>query len=554
MRFLSLVTALLCGALSLPVLGVLGSWLGADAQAWATLAHQWSTVLPGYALNSAVLVVAVALGVTLLGAGAAAAVTLFDFPGRRIFEWAMLLPLAMPAYVLAYVYTDALQFSGPLQMGLRATWGWEGALWPDVRSLGAAIVLFTLALYPYVYLLTRAALAERGVQMMEAARLLGAGFWRRVAEVALPLARPAIVAGVALALMETLADYGVSAFFGLDTFSTGIYKAWLAMNDRPAAAQLASLLLMVVGLLLWMERRAQARLRFASTRPGPAGSQDARPMVLRGWRAALACASCAVPVLLGFGLPVVLLVRLLWQEARYSELGLPLAAFGGWAWTSFSLAAWAGLMATALALLLAFLKRMNHRAAQGVVDHVAQRGLRISGRVLSLGYAVPGGVIAVGILLPLAGLQAAAPQWGVPALFTGTVLGLMMAYLVRFSAVALQAVESGYARVPAAVDDTARMLGASPWRLLRELHLPLLRRSALAALLLVFVDVMKELPATLVLRPFNADTLAVVAFNLARDERLGEAALPSLAIVLVGLIPVVLLSRALRADAPGQAP
>ena len=410
------------------------------------------------------------------------------------------------------------------------------------------MLLFTLALYPYVYLLTRTALAERGVQMMEAARLLGAGFWRRVGEVALPLARPAIVAGVALALMETLADYGVSAFFGLDTFATGIYKAWLAMNDRLAAAQLASLLLVVVAFLLWMERRAQARLRFAATRQGPSSSQDARPLVLRGGLSFLAFGLCALPVFLGFLLPLALLLRLLWQELQYSELGLPLSAFAGWAWASFRLAALAALMATGLAVLLAFLQRLGQRAQRGAVDRWTQLSLGAGARVVGLGYAVPGGVIAVGILLPLGWVQAAAPQWGVPAWFTGTVLGLVLAYMVRFSAVALQAIESGYARVPPAVDDTARMLGARPWRILGELHLPLLRRSAVAALLLVFVDVMKELPATLVLRPFNADTLAVVAFNLARDERLGEAALPSLAIVVVGLIPVVMLSRALRRE------
>ncbi len=548
MRTIALIATLLCAALSLPVLGVLGSWLGADAQAWATLAHQWQTVLPGYALNSLALVVAVASGVTLMGAGAAAAVTLFEFPGRRHFEWALLLPLAMPAYVLAYVYTDALQYSGPVQTTLRAALSLDGALWPDVRSLPAAVVLFTLALYPYVYLLTRTALAERGVQMMEAARLLGAGFWRRVGAVALPLARPAIVAGVALALMETLADYGVSAFFGLDTFATGIYKAWLAMNDRLAAAQLASVLLVLVAAVLWMERRAQARLRFVASRQGPGTSQDARPLVLRRGLALLAWCLCATPVALGFAVPLMLLLRLLWQEVKFAELGLPLMAFGEWAWASFRLSVGAALLATVLALLLAFLHRLGPGPAQGAWARGQQWGLGLGSRVVGLGYAVPGGVIAVGILLPLGWIQSAAPQWGVPALFTGTTLGLMLAYLVRFSAVALQSIESGYARVPPAVDDTARMLGAGPWRILRELHLPLLRRSALAALLLVFVDVMKELPATLVLRPFNADTLAVVAFNLARDERLAEAALPSLAIVLVGLIPVMMLSRALRRE------
>ena len=546
MRTLTLLTGLLCAALSVPVLGILASWWAADAQSWATLAHQWDTVLPDYALNSLLLVAAVAVGVTLVGAGAAAAVTLFEFPLRRTFEWALLLPLAMPAYVLAYVYTDALQPSGPLQNALRAAWGWEGALWPDVRSLPGAVLLFTLALYPYVYLLTRTALAERGVQMMEAARLLGAGFWRRVGQVALPLARPAIVAGVALAVMETLADYGVSAFFGLNTLATGIYKAWLAMNDRQAAAQLASLLLLVVALVLWVERQAQARMRFASSRPGAATSQDARPLELHGARSVLAFALCAAPVVLGFVLPMLLLLRLLLQELQYAELGLPLEAFGRWAWGSVRLAVMAALMATGLALLLAFLQRIGGPGDALPMSPGAQWGLAWSSRLVGLGYAVPGGVIAVGLLLPLGWLQAAAPQWGVPAWFTGTVLGLMMAYLVRFSAVALQSIESGYARVPLSVDDTARMLGARPGRILWELHVPLLRRSILAALLLVFVDVMKELPATLVLRPFDADTLAVIAFNLARDERLAEAALPSLAIVAVGLIPVVMLSKALR--------
>lgn len=538
MKWLTLCVAVLSVLLGLPVLSVLGSWFLADAQAWATLAHQWQTVLPGYALESAALTVFVALGVTLVGAGAAAFVTLFEFPLRRVFEWALLLPLAMPAYVLAYVYTDALQFSGPLQMQLRALTGAQGALWPDVRSLPAAVVLFTLALYPYVYLLTRAALAERGVQLMEAARLLGAGFWRRVLEVALPLARPAIAAGVALALMETLADYGVSAFFGLGTFSTGIYRAWLSLNDPVAAAQLASMLLVLVATLLAVERRAQSRIRFAASRQGPATSQDAQPLLLRGGLSVLACSLCAAPVLLGFLLPMALLLRLLAQEVQYAELGLPLEAFGQWAWGSFRLATLAAVLAVGLALMLAFLQRVQTGGA-------TRGALQWATRVVSLGYAVPGGVIAVGILLPLSWAQQSVPHWGLPALFTGTVLGLLSAYLVRFSAVALQSVESGYARVPASIDETARMLGATPGRLFGELHLPLLRRSLLAAGLLVFVDVMKELPATLVLRPFNSDTLAVVAFNLARDERLGEAALPSLAIVLVGLIPVGMLSRAL---------
>jgi iron(III) transport system permease protein len=534
-----LLTAL-CALLALPVLGVFGAWLALDAAALAVLRHQAATVLPGYALQSAVLAGGVAVGVTLLGTATAAAVTLFDFPGRRVFEWALLLPLAMPAYVLAYAWTDALQFGSPLQTALRQALGAQGPLWPDVRSLWGAVILFVLCLYPYVYLLARAALGERAVQMMEAARLLGAGMRRRVTEVALPLARPAIAAGVALALMETLADYGVGAYFGLTTFSTGIYKAWLVMNDRTAAAQLAALLLLAVAALLLAERQAQRRMRFASSR-GRAGSAEARPARLRGGAALAAWTLCAAPVLLGFVLPVGWLAWMLQQEALNAEFGLPLARFAQWAWASFKLAALAALGATALALALGFALRQRGTPRPDLLPPAA--------RVLSLGYAVPGAVIAIGILMPVGWLQARFPDAAVSAAVTGTVFGLLYAYMVRFSAVALQSVESGYARLPLAIDETARMLGSRPGRIFGELHLPLLKRSALAAALLVFVDVMKELPATLVLRPFGSDTLAVVAYNFARDERLAEAALPSLAIVAVGLIPVVLLSRALRAPA-----
>lgn len=535
-----ILLTLVCLLLALPVIGVLAAWLSFDAAAWSVLQHQAQTVLAGYALQSLWLSLGVAVGVAAVGAGAAAAVALFEFPGRRWFEWALLLPLAMPAYVLAYVYTDFLQYSGPLQQGLRELTGVRGALWPDVRSLPGAIVLFVLALYPYVYLLVRTALAERGVHLMEAARLLGAGFWRRVREVALPLARPALVAGVALALMETLADYGVGAYFGLTTLSTGVYKAWLVMNDGVAAAQIASVLLLAVALVLVGERRARARLRFAEARPTATEGREARAVPLRGHLAALAWSLCALPVALGFVLPVALLARLVWREATYGEFGLPLARFAQWCVNSFQLALLAALAAAALALALAFAVRISAARAWST------RALQLGAGLVSLGYAVPGTVIAVGILMPLGAWQARWPGSSATALITGTVAGLLLAYLVRFSAVALQTIEAGYTRLPTSLDDSARMLGASRGRLLARIHVPLLHRSLLAAMLLVFVDVMKELPATLVLRPFDSDTLAVVAYNLARDERLAEAALPSFAIVLVGLLPVLLLLRAMR--------
>lgn len=530
-RLQDLFLLLLASLLVLPVLAVLASWLQWDGHSAQILREMAGTVLPGYAWTSLGLCVVVGVGVALVGGAAAAAVTLFDFPGRRTFEWALLLPLAMPAYVVAYAYTDYLQFSGPLQNWMRATFGLQGRVFPEVRSVGGAALVFIFSLYPYVYLLARTALAERAGHLMEAARLLGAPLRRRIRRVALPLARPAIAAGVALALMETLADFGVSSYFGIQTFTTGIYKAWLAMDNRIAAAQLATLLMLVVAVLLALERRAQRRLRFAAPRGARAGSADAQAMQLSGGRMMLAWLLCGVPVLLGFVLPVLFMLRPL--AADWSVL--PWDRFVQWSINSVRLGAVTAALAVAIALAMAFsLRRAPGAVTRGVVQLAA------------LGYAVPGAVIVVGLLLPVGWLQQAAPQSGVGGWITATVLGVVWAYLVRFVSVALQSVQSGYSRIPGSFDDSARMLGAGGFGLLARVHWPLLRRASVAAALLVFVDVMKELPATLVLRPFDTDTLAVVAYQLARDERLGEAALPSLALVLVGLVPVMLLSRALR--------
>ncbi len=522
---------LLAAVLVLPVLALAGAWLGFDATARDVLLQMAQTVLPEYTLTSLALCVSVAIGVALVGVLGASAVTLFDFPGRRHFEWALLLPLAMPAYVVAYAYTDFLQFSGPLQVWLREAFGLQGRLLPEVRSTPGAVWVFTFTLYPYVYLLARTALTERAAQLMEAARLLGAPLSRRIREVALPLARPAVAAGVALALMETLADFGVASYFGIQTFTAGIYKAWLAMDNRIAAAQLATLLLLTVGALLWVEHRAQRRMRFVSPRGQRAGSAEAQPVRLRGARAALAVALCALPILFGFVLPLLFMLRPLvggWDV-------LPWGMFVRWSINSVWLAGLSAVLATLIALALGFAVRARPTPLTRGVSQLA-----------SLGYAVPGAVIVVGLLLPVGWVQARWPASGVGYWVTATALGIVWAYLVRFTAVALQSVQAGYARMPASLDDSARMLGTTGMALAVRVHWPLLRRATLAAALLVFVDVMKELPATLVLRPFNSDTLAVVTYNLARDERLGEAALPALALVLVGLVPVILLSRALR--------
>ena len=533
-HFFSGILLLLVGLLTLPILAVTLSWVQFNSEASGILSQMLQTVLPEYALTSLMLCLSVAVGVAVVGMGVASAVTLFEFPGRRLFEWALLLPLAMPAYVIAYAYTDFLQYAGPLQIWVRESFGLQGRVIPEVRSLGGAVLVFTVALYPYVYLMARTALSERAVHLMEAARLLGAPLSRRIREVALPLARPAVAAGVALALMETLADFGVSSYFGIQTFTAGIYKAWLSMDNRIAAAQLSTVLLIVVAALLRIEHVAQKRLRFVSSRGGRISASDggdARPIELHGKNAVLAWLVCVVPIALGFVLPVIFMLRpllLSWEN-------LPWVQFSGWALNSLGLASLSAVLATALALSLAFAMRSQPSFM-----------IRSAVQLASLGYAVPGAVIVVGLLMPVGWLQSTAPSLSAGYWVTATVMGIVWAYMVRFSAVALQYMHSGYTRIPVSMDDSARMLGSTGMGLLARVHWPLLKRSVATAGLLVFVDVMKELPATLVLRPFNTDTLAVITYQLASDERLGEAALPALALVLVGLLPVALLSRTLR--------
>ncbi|MFN3376622.1 MAG: ABC transporter permease, partial [Burkholderiaceae bacterium] len=459
----------LAGLLVMPVLAVFSAWwpgTPGGAMAGAILREMASTVLPRYAGTTLWLALWVGLGAAVVGTAAAAAVTLFDFRGRRTLEWMLLLPLAMPAYVTAYAYTDFLQFSGPLQVGLRAHFGLEGRLLPEVRSLGGAVWVFIFSLYPYVYLLARTALSERAPQLMEAARLLGAPLPRRIRAVALPLARPAVAAGVALVLMETLADFGVASYFGIQTFTTGIYKAWLAMDNRWAAAQLATMLLLLVVVLLQLEHRAQQRMRFATQGVARASSAEAQPLRLRGGWGVLALLLCALPVLMGFVAPVAFMLRPL--AADWSVL--PWNRFVEWSWHSVRLGAITAALAVGVALALAFaVRRRPDALTRGVVQ------------LASLGYAVPGAVIVVGLLLPVGWLQAALPHWGLAALVTSTAVGIVWAYLVRFAAVALQSVQSGYARIPRSLDDSARMLGMGPGGRVGRVAGPLGRRAPPAA-------------------------------------------------------------------------
>ena len=542
-----LLAAACAAAVLFPLLGVMASFTDLPASL-ETLRHLAATVIPRAALETALLVALVAVGVIVLGSTSAWLVAAYDFPGRPIFEWALLVPLAMPAYIVAYAYTDFLQFSGPVQGWLRASFGWQrGDYWfPEIRSIPGAAFVFTVTLYPYVYLLARTAFLARTASMADAARSLGYSPLRGWLHVNLPMARPAVAAGAALALMETVADYGAASYFGLQTFTTAIYRAWFSLGDRIAASQLASVLLAVVLLLMAFELRARGRARFVSA---PNSARPAQRVRLAGGGGLVALLACCLPLVAGFVVPTAILIGL----AAPAVHELDLVRYLQWLLHSVLLGGGAALIAVAVALALAYAVRLTARGAPA-------QAVALSARLMNLGYAVPGIVIAVGILLPLAAFDNALDAWmkarfgiGTGLLFTGSVAALLYAYLVRYFAVAFQPIEAGLARITPAMDASARSLGATPREVFARVHVPLLRPSLFAAALLVFVDVMKELPATLVLRPFNFDTLAVIAYQLAADERLGEAAIPSLTIVAVGVLPVILLSRAIaRSSQHGQ--
>ncbi|MGB8433566.1 MAG: iron ABC transporter permease [Burkholderiales bacterium] len=511
-----------------PILVVVGNVFRTSESTWGHLA---STVLPGYIVNTLLLLVMVTAGVASIGVLSAWLVTAYRFTGQRMLEWVLILPLAMPAYVMAYAYTDWLQFTGPVQTALRELTGWKsGDYWfPEIRSLYGAAAMFAFALYPYVYLLARNAFLEQSRAAIEAGRSLGYSAWGSFWRVALPLARPALAAGIALALMETLADFGVVSYFAVQTFTTGIYRAWLSLGDVVAAAQLSTCLLGFVLIVLVLERMHRGGARYAGPRkPTP-------PYELRGWHAALAFVLCAAPVVFGFLLPggVLLHLAVTDPDARIGARLYSLIA------NSAMLSGVTAGVAVLVAVLLAYAGRLSK---SGTVQG--------ANRLAALGYAMPGAVLAVGILVPLGKLDNVIAdwvfqQWGIRTglLLTGTGFALVYACLVRYLAVAFQTTEAGLARVTPAMDDAARSLGLSPGATLARVHVPMVWGSLLTAALLVFVDVMKELPMTFAMRPFNFDTLAVEAYNLTKDERLAEAAVPSLVIVAIGLMPLIVLSR-----------
>ncbi len=526
-------SALLLAALfSLPILVIIGSLATPSFEVWSHLAD---TVLGDYVGNTLILAVGVVIGTLLIGVPAAWMTAMCRFPGVRIFEWALLLPLAMPAYIIAYTYTGSLDYAGPIQGLIREFTGWGyGDYWfPEVRSIGGAIIMLSLVLYPYVYLMARASFLEQSVTVMEVSRTLGHNPWSAFVRIAMPMARPAIVAGVALALMETLADYGTVQYFGVSTFTTGIFRTWFGLGDSGAAAQLAAMLLGFVVILIIVERHSRKQARYHH------GNVNAlRPLAgfyLTGWKRYSAIILCFIPVLFGFLLPALQLSA--WAVETWDDMVDE--SFIRLILNSLSLAGGTAILALILALFLAYgTRRSPHRLTQATV------------RLASLGYAIPGVVIAIGVILPLAWFdnqldEIMRSQFDISTglLLSGTLVALVFGYLIRFLAVALQTVESGYGKITPHIDEAAQSLGTRRSELLFKIHIPMLKGSLITAVLLVFVDIMKELPATLVLRPFNFNTLAVRAFELASDERLADSSTAALAIIVTGLIPVILLSH-----------
>ena len=517
---------------SIPILAVLLSLFPIKPALWSDL---WATTLPAYVGNSLLLMILTGAIACVIGTGAAWCVTMLKFPGRKVLSWLLILPLASPAYIIGYVYVDLLEFYGPLQSSLRHVFGWGAGdyAFPPIRTLPGAAFILGLVLYPYIYLMARAAFSLQSMSQWQAARSLGLSpkkaFWR----VALPAARPGIIAGLALVLMESLADFGVADYFGIPTLSTGIFRNWLAGGDRDAAMKLAAVMLVFVFLLTYME--AWNRKGKAETL-GKTAQQTAR--IALGSRTKWAVSLfCAVPVLIGFVIPIL---RLLYYAVHQTDAQTK-AHFFTYAKNSLTVAFIVAVIAVLIAVILAYTQRKT-----------THKFTKLAIRLSTFGYALPGALLAVGLLAPigildqnLTGFAKTHLSWGGGLILSGTIILLVYALAIRFLTVSFNALNSGFDKIPMSMDAAARSLGAKPLSLIRRIHIPLLSQSLLVAAILVFIDVLRELPATLILRPFNFDTLATRIYWLASDERLAEASTAALSIILMGLIPVILLNRKL---------
>jgi len=524
-----------------PILALFGVAGSSQDNIWP---HLLATVLPQAVGETVLLMIGVGVLTMSIGASSAWLVTMYNFPGRKIFVWLSLIPLAMPTYLTAFSYTEIWDYSGLLQTSLRDVFGWQSArdYWfPEIRSLGGAIFVMSFVLYPYVYLTARASFISQSVCALEVARTLGRSHWGVFWNVGLPLARPALVAGATLALMECLNDIGAVEHFGVNTLTFSVYNTWLERGSLPGAAQIASIMLIFVMLLLWVERVSRRRQQFFQT----TGSyRHISRTKLKGVYGMAASVACALPIILGFVLPASVLIKAVgvhWQalleESFWQQVG-----------HSVLVASAAAVLAVLIGIFLTSSKRAN-------------RSLLLNGlvRLCSVGYAVPGTVLAIGILIFLSYVESAigtisSSLFGITTglLVSGTAGAVVFAYVVRFMAISNGALEAGFAKLSPNLDAVARSLGRSKTMVLREVHLPLLRAAIGTAALLVFVDAIKELPATLLLRPFNFDTLATHVYTLASLDQFEEAAPAALAIVLIGLVPVVFLSKVVSKARPSR--
>ncbi len=518
----------------IPVAFLATSILDPNESVWR---QQWRTRLPSQLVDTAVLLIGVSIGSLVLGCGLAWLVSAYRFPGSRLFGWLLVAPLAMPSYVLGFVTLSVIGFTGPVQGWWRDTFG-EDAWFPDVRSMGGAILVFTLVLYPYVFLLARAALADQAGSAYDVARSLGASPTEAARRVMLPLLRPALAAGTAVVMMETLTDFATVQYFGVDTVSVGVFRIWRGTFDRDAAAEFATLVLAVALIVIGLERVFRGRARFGEAAGAASGLGPRR---LTGGRAIAATGACTAVLLLAFGAPTAQLVAWAVEEAT-GPRGTPLLdRFTEFLQNSLILAS----LTAGICVLLAVVVTNASRFARG-------RTTGISARLTAIGYAVPGPVVAIGVVLALVALDDLLEGigLGLPGIVaTGSLIGLVYAYTVRFLAPGLNASEAGLAQVPEEVTASARSLGSRPMAIVGRIHLPLARTSVLTAAVLVAVDALKELPIVLLLRPIGFDTLSVWTWNLASESRFEQAALPALAIIVVALIPVAFLSRRLSRGA-----
>ncbi|WP_019933152.1 ABC transporter permease [Oceanimonas smirnovii] len=521
--------------LTLPVLALV---IEALLPAEDIFRHLWASVLPAYIGNTFWLVLLV-MGLSLLfGLPAAWLMAMCELPGKRILQWALILPLAMPSYIVAFVYTDLFDYSGPVQQALRTWFGWQSAtdyFFPPIRTLGGAALVMGLVLYPYVYLLGRTAFLEQSTSLIQSSRLLGCTPWQSFRRVSLPLARPALAVGLSLVAMETLAEFGTVNFFAVNTLTTAVYDTWLGYGSLQAAAKISAIMLLVVVLLLSMERMSRKRQQVFQKSMGHEQDSGYR---LAGGRKWAALAFCWSLVGLGFLLPFGILC---YHAVRYFDQAWN-SRFFEYSLNSLVLS----VVVAVLALMVALLLGMTHRLK-------GKRYTVLPMRLASMGYALPGTVLAIGVLVPLTMLDFAIndmalwfhlPEPGL--LLTGTMTAIAFGYLVRFGAMAIGAVESSLNKVSPSLDMVTQTMGYGPAAMIKRVHLPLIRKGMLAGALLVFIECMKELPAALLLRPFNFQTLATYVYQFVSDEQLELGALPAIVIVLVGLIPLIFLNRSLE--------